>query len=255
MREIAVYKDRSSNLLSFTQPLYIWEPTVLLDVKNGLEEKRIEEGMEILRSSSPPLTWSKFYYTLRVFNWNRIQGDHNLRVQTHCLGNYDPPRGSCLGTSCILDISTQYPNAVLRELSEKGIKHIGQIVLYKKIYPSWKQEHSFPQPFQQVGEVVRGHPLHYPHGEYKLFSVGESFNNPDDLFELFETLNGEDDLHLLLYPSGDACITNGIAGNPTFWITCKKTSPAPAGDVISELKKKLARRNKLIKSLRQGLKK
>lgn len=221
MKKIKVYKSEEGFLSFEREPFIKKRENLTPQIRSGGDKIPIEEAIEILKEIhlyNGVYEGGDAWFLVRIFNC--ITNGNNLWVKTPCFKNYIPGSGSCLGNEVVINVETYYPRQLLEELKEKGMEKVGYILKIERIYPKWKKVNDIIYPFEVV-EIYEGHPLHYPVGEYRIFSVCKDVIEGDQLLSLFEQLNGEDDLHLLLYPDGVAMITNGIAGHPSYWVKVK----------------------------------
>lgn len=215
-KTVTVYRDVNSNLLSFWKERERRECTPLWDFKSALTQIPIEESVSVLERTD---TSRYDFFKVRFFYY----GEANLWVPGHFLRNQgcfrDSHGNSCLGYGYLLDIEVTNLLGLLRYLTERGVRIKAGPIYGVKTYPTkWKVAYRwhFPRSFRVPLE--KGNPLHYPEGPY--IHIGddrEVVRNWREISCFLPESFLERRTHVLLYPDGCALLTNGIAGNPTFW--------------------------------------
>ena len=221
-KTVTVYKDKISGLLSFWKEGDRKEYTPLWDFRSGLSKITIEEFVEILErvedTSQYNFFCARFFYFGKTNVWvpGSFIRDQGFRDRD---GNY------CLGCGYILGAEevTNLKGLLKYFIKRKTPIKVGPIYGVKSYPVEWEEVYKWHLPFYLVLPLKEGHPLHYPEGHY--IHVGddrEVVRNWEEIEHFLpESFRGMR-IHVLIYPNGCAMLTNGVAGNPTFWSQLQK---------------------------------
>ncbi len=106
---------------------------------------------------------------------------------------------------------------LLDHLQKNGIEEIGYVYAVFVEMRVWRKHKTYRAPIT-ISEVKAGHALHYPQDGYiNLGTADKAIYYGIDTSVISWSLDELDRIEVLLYPDGTVLLTNGVAGNPTYW--------------------------------------